>query len=70
MSQKGIVEIAESFGLTVEAVAIPDRENAFRIYKGVNQIFIGTDEAARDFLTSYEKNRPALLKVNMYGYKE
>ena len=70
MSQKTIVDIAESFGLTVEVVTIPDHERAFRVFKGVNQVFIGTEDAVRNFFMDYEKERPALYKENIRGYKE
>ena len=58
MSQQSISEIAEGFGLTVETVVIPEHEDAFRVYKGVNPIFIGTYDAVRNYLADYEKGRP------------
>ena len=66
MNPKSISEIAEGFGLTVES----ESNNSFRIYKGVNQVFIGTEEAARDFFITYEKERPALFEGSIFGYKE
>jgi hypothetical protein len=69
MSQT-IAEIAETFGLTIDNVAIAEHEPAFRVYKGVNQIFIGTEPAVRDFLATYEKELPGLYEGSMYGYKE
>lgn len=70
MSQKSIVQIAEGFGLTVETVARPDTAAAFRVMKGSNQVFVGTEEAARTYLANYEKGRPALYEGSIYGYKE
>ena len=70
MSQKSILDLAEGYGLSVEAAAIPENEKAFRIYKGANQVFIGTEDAVRNFLTDYEKGRPGLYEGSMYGYKE
>ena len=66
MSQRTIVEIAEGFGLSVEDA--PDQEDAFIVYKGANQVFTGTEDAIRDFLSTYE--RPAMYAGSMYGYKE
>ncbi len=70
MSQKPIVDIADSFGLSVEVVTIPDHESAFRILKGAKQVFIGAEAAVRNFLIQYEKERPGLFAGSMYGYKE
>jgi hypothetical protein len=70
MKDKSIVEIAESYGLTIETAVIPGGERAFRLYKGANQIFIGTKEAVREFLADYEKTRPAPYEGSMYGYQE
>lgn len=70
MSQKTIVEIAESFGLSVEAAVIPGHERAYRVFKGARQIFIGTEDAVRNFFIDYEKERPGLYAGSMYGYKE
>jgi hypothetical protein len=68
MRPKTPVEIAESFGLTVEAVS--ENEKTLRVCKGVHQIFIGTEEELRSFLVEYDKKRPPLYASNMYGYKE
>lgn len=70
MTQKSIVDIAESFGLTVESVLIPDHETAYRVYKGAKQIFIGTDEAVRSFLASYKDELPTPSTGAIRGYKE
>lgn len=70
MSKKNIREIAEGFGLSIEPAVVHDHENAFRVFKGANQLFIGTEEAVREFLSGYEKDRPALYEGSMYGYKE
>lgn len=68
--EKTILQIAEGFGLTVEQVVIPDHEKAFKVYKGVNPVFVGTEEAVRQFLGNYESNRPGLFEASMVGYKE
>ncbi len=70
MSQKSIVNIAESFGLTVETISIPEHDDAFRVLKGLNQVFIGTEYAVRNYLVEYEKERPGLFAGSIYGYKE
>jgi hypothetical protein len=70
MSQKSIDEIAEGFGLSVEPATIPEHERAFRVLKGANQIFIGTEDAVRIFLGGYEKDRPGMFEGSMYGYME
>ena len=70
MSEKTVSEVAEGFGLTIERVVIPDHEKAFKIYKGVNPIFVGTEDAVREFLSGYESNRPGLFEGSMIGYKE
>jgi len=70
MGDKSIFEIADGFGLNVEHVIIPDHDKAFKVYKGVNPVFVGTEEAVRDFLSSYKDNRPGLFEGSMIGYKE
>jgi hypothetical protein len=70
MSEKSILDLAEGYGLSVEAAVIPENGKAFRIYKGANQVFIGTEDGVRDFLADYEKGRPDLYEGSMYGYKE
>ena len=70
MSQKSIEEIAESFGLSIEDTAIPDHEHVFRVIKGAKQVFLGHEEAVRDFFIDYEKNRPGLYEGSIYGYTE
>ncbi len=70
MPMKTIHQIAENYGLSLEAVSIPDHEHAFRVYKGAKQIFIGSEEAVRHFVADYEKERPALYEGSMYGYVE
>ena len=70
MSERSIVQIAEGFGLSVEAATIPEQDHAFRVFKGANQVFIGTESAVREFLNGYEKDRPALFEGSMYGYME
>lgn len=70
MSEKSITEIAGEFGLTVEAVPMPDGENAYKVLKGLNTLVVGNDTAVRRFLSTYESERPAMIEGSMYGYKE
>jgi hypothetical protein len=42
----------------------------FRIYKGVNEVFTGNENAVRDFLIDYERERPGLFEGSIVGYKE
>ena len=65
-----ISEIAEGYGLSLETAILPDHDNAFRVYKGANQVFIGTEPAVREFLANYENELPGLLEGSMYAYKE
>ena len=70
MDQRSVREIAESLGLSIETLFIEDHENALRVYKGAKQVFVGTEEATRDFLSSYGKERPAPYAGSIYNYKE
>ncbi len=70
MQDKTIFETAEGFGLTIEHVIIPKHDKAFKVYKGVNPLFVGTEEAVREFLSSYKHDRPGLYESSMFGYKE
>ena len=70
MGDKTIFEIADGFGLNVEHVLIPDHDKAFKVYKGVNPVFVGTEEAVREFLSTYVQDRPGLFEGSMIGYKE
>ncbi|MEQ1763234.1 MAG: hypothetical protein ABL984_08830 [Pyrinomonadaceae bacterium] len=70
MSEKTIFQLGDSFGLTIEHVVIPDHDKAFKVYKGVNPVFVGTEEAVREFLSSYKDSRPGLFEGSMIGYKE
>ena len=70
MSDKTIFEIADGFGLNVEHVLIPDHDRAFKVYKGVNPVFVGTEDAVREFLSTYGDSRPGLFEGSMIGYKE
>jgi len=70
MGDKTIFEIADGFGLSVEHVVIPEHDKAFKIYKGVNPVFVGTEDAVREFLATYEHDRPGLFQGSMIGYKE
>ena len=70
MKQNKMIDIAEGYGLTVETAIVPGHEKAFRLYKGAKQVFIGTEDAAMDFLSNYEERRPDLYEGSMYGYQE
>ena len=70
MSEKSITEIADGFGLTIESVALPEGDNAYKVLKGVNTLIVGGEKAVREFLSTYEASRPALLEGSMYGYME
>jgi len=67
MTLRNVSEIAGEFGLTVE----PANDGpALRIYKGVNQVFSGHEEAARVYLANYEKDRRGLFEGSIIGYRE
>ena len=70
MSEKSIDQLAESYGLTLETAILAEHDKAFRVFKGANQVFIGTETAVLDFLNKYDKDRPSLLEGSMYGYRE
>ena len=71
MEHKTIVEIAQYFGLDLEgADGLPGDQRSFRIYKGANQVFTGDEEAVRNFLVRYERERPALFAERTYETKE
>ena len=70
MSEKTVFEVAEGFVLTIERVVIPDDEKAFKIYKGINPIFVGTEEAVRKIPLRLREHRPGLFEGSMIGYKE
>lgn len=70
MEEKTVFEMAEAFGLSLEQVIIPEHDRAYKVYKGVNPIFVGTEEAVREFLSTYETSRPGLYEASMIGYKE
>jgi hypothetical protein len=67
MSSRSISDIAGEFGLTVESTS---DDPGFRIFKGVNQVFAGNENAARTYLANYEKDRPGLFEGSMIGYRE
>ena len=67
VSSRNISDVARDFGLTVEST---DGDPAFRIYKGVSQVFTGNEDAARIYLANYEKDRPGLFEGSMIGYRE
>ena len=70
MADRTIFEIADGFGLSVEHVLIPDHDKAFKVHKGVNPVFVGTEEAVHEFLSTYKDNRPGPFEGSMIGYKE
>ncbi|HTH37720.1 MAG TPA: hypothetical protein VL572_07130 [Pyrinomonadaceae bacterium] len=70
MKEKKMIDIAEGYGLTVETAVVPGHEKAFRLYKGAKQVFIGTEEAAVEFLATYKEKRPDPYEGSMYGYQE
>ena len=65
-----IFEMAESYGLSIDHVVIPDHDKAFKVYKGANPLFVGPEDAVREFLAAYEHDRPGLYEASMIGYKE
>jgi hypothetical protein len=67
MSLRNISDIAGDFGLTVE---LRNDDSTFSIYKGVNKVFAGNEDAARIYLANYEKDRPGLFEGSMIGYRE
>ena len=70
MSEQSVGEIADKLGLNIEVSIVPEHKHALKVYKGVNQLFIGTEDAVREFLVSYEKDRPGLFEGSIFGYKE
>ena len=70
MREKSVSDLASEFGLTVETIYVDRHENALRLYKGARQIFVGTAEAVRSFLSEYEQQRPGPMDGSMYGYRE
>lgn len=70
MNSEAIVAAAARFGLTMETVAISDTEDAFKVYKGVNQIFVGRPDDIATFLVDYEKSLPGLYEGSIVGYIE
>ena len=70
MTHKPIIEIAEDLGLSVEHIHIPGHEKAIKVFKGANPIFVGTEEAVREFFTKYLAERPGPFESSMVGYKE
>lgn len=65
-----IFEMADSYGLSIDHVVIPDHDKAFKVYKGANPLFVGTEDAVREFLAAYEQDRAGLYEASMIGYKE
>jgi hypothetical protein len=70
MSLKTIHKHAADLGLTIETVFLPKHENAFRVFKGAKQLFIGTESAVEVFLNEYERERPGPMEGSMYDYRE
>jgi len=70
MNSEAIIAAAERFGLTLETVAISDTDEAFKVYKGANQIFVGRAADIAAFLDDYKKNLPGLYEGSIVGYKE
>lgn len=71
MNERTVVEIAERFGMVIEgALGLPGDERSFRVYKGANQVFTGSEQAVRKFFVRYEKDRPQLFAERIHGYKE
>ena len=70
MNTESIIAAAEQFGLTMETVALSDNENTFKVYKGVNQIFVGKADDVATFLADYQKNLPGLYEGSIVNYKE
>ena len=62
MDSEAIIAAAEQFGLTVETHSISDADEAFKVYKGANQIFVGRADDIAKFLDDYEKNLPTLYE--------
>ncbi|MEO8041768.1 MAG: hypothetical protein ABI646_04065 [Acidobacteriota bacterium] len=70
MDQKSVAELGEQFGLTIENLSDSDSKAAYKIYKGAKHVFSGDEDAARNFLSTYKAERPALFEGSMYGYVE
>ena len=70
MDSGAIVAAAGRFGLTVEKIAIADNGEAFKVYKGANQIFTGRAGDVAAFLNDYEKNLPGLYEGSIVNYTE
>lgn len=61
---------ASQYGLTLEDLPLDDHDDAVRVYKGVKQIFIGTEAAIAEFLDGYEQDLPKPVAPEPKGYKE
>lgn len=70
MDKKSVFDIAKQFGLTIESAGDSDNEAEYKIYKGAKQVFAGNESLVRDFLSTYEAERPGLMDGSMYGYIE
>jgi len=70
MSIEAAIAAAERFGLTTERIMVAEGDEAIKIYKGVNQIFVGRAGDIAAFLADYEKNLPGLYEGSIVGYQE
>ncbi|CAN5324773.1 hypothetical protein BH10ACI2_BH10ACI2_24030 [soil metagenome] len=61
---------ASRYGLTLEDLPLDDHDDAVRVFKGVNQIFIGTETAIAEFLDRYEQELPKPAAPEAKGFKE
>ena len=57
---EAIIAAAERFGLTMETVPLSDTDNAFKIFSGSNQIFVGRADDVVAFLDDYQKHDPTI----------
>lgn len=70
MDAEAVIAAAEKFGLTTEKVMVADGDEAIKIFKGMNQIFVGRAGDVAGFLVDYEKNLPGPYEGSIVGYKE
>lgn len=54
----------------METVAIADNEEAFKVYKGAKQIFVGRAGDISAFLDDYQKNLHGLYEGSIVNYTE
>lgn len=70
MSEKSIFDMAEEFGLTVEHVRLPAREKEFKVYEGVNPVFVGAEDAVCEFLSTFDRNPARVYENGRAVYKD